>query len=164
MTVLQDRLSRLPTASPFAPTIRPLKSLSSATGLLAPGSPERPARQGSRTNLPALAALTIRPRSVVVKEMTVRPQVPKPTHVPALAKQKRFPVAAIDFSKKDVGLPYGVPRKISARTLKELAGGSRTDQLLKHTRSGWEFVPDSTLIDLSDNAVVYKAAGLTIFS
>jgi hypothetical protein len=96
--------------------------------------------------------------------MTVRLHVPRPTHVPTLEKQKRFPVASIDFSKKDVGLPYGVPRKVTAGTLKQLAGGSPADQLLKSTRSGWAFVPDSTLIDLTDNSAIYKVAGLTIFS
>jgi hypothetical protein len=164
MTALQERLSSLPSTRPDKPLIRPLKSLSSAAGRLPATLPERSGRQAPRASLPGLGELTTRPRSVVVRDVTVRPQVPKPTHVPALAKQKRFPVAAVDFSKKDVGLPYGVPRKISARTLKELAGGSRADQLLKSTRSGWEFVPDSTLIDLSDNSVVYKVAGLTIFS
>ena len=81
-----------------------------------------------------------------------------------LKKQERFPVAALDFSKKDVGLPYGVPRRVSARTLKELAGGGRADRLLKKTPAGWEFVEDSTFVDLSDNKVQFKLGRLTIFS
>ena len=164
MTALQERLSSLPGTRPAKPLIRPLKAFRSATDRLPATLIERHDRQAPTVNLPGRGELTTRPRSVAVRDVTVRPRVPNPTHVPALAKQKRFPVAAIDFSKKDVGLPYGAPRKISARTLKELAGGSRTDQLLKSTRSGWQFVPDSTLIDLADNAVVYKVAGLTIFS
>ena len=164
MTALQERLSSLPSTGPDKSLIRPLKSFTPATGRLPVKLPERHERPASRASLSGVGELTTRPRSVVVRDVTVRPQLPRPTHVPALAEQKRFPVAAIDFSKKDVGLPYGVPRKVTARTLKELAGGSRTDQLLKATRSGWEFVPDATLIDLSDSSVVYKVAGLTIFS
>ena len=164
MTALQERLSSFPRRRPTKPLVRPLKSFGSAPGLLPVKLRDRHDGPASSPNLPALTTLTTRPRSVALSNVTVHPRVPKPSHVPTLPKQRRFPVAALDFSKQDVGLPYGAPRKVTARTLKELAGGSRTDQLLKNTRSGWEFVPDSTLIDLSDNSVVYKVAGLTIFS
>ena len=96
--------------------------------------------------------------------MIVRPSTPLVRRVPELKKPQRFPVAALDFSKKDVGLPYGAPRRITARTLKELAGGGRTDRLLKHTPAGWEFVEDAVLVDLSDNTQQFKLGRLTIFS
>ena len=164
MTALQERLSSFPRTRPTKPLVRPLKSFGSASDRLPVKLLERHEGSASSPNLPIATTLATRPRSVTLSDVTIRPRVPKPSHVPTLAKQRRFPVAALDFSKKDVGLPYGAPRMVTARTLKELAGGKRTDQLLKNTRSGWEFVPDSTLIDLSDGSVVYKVAGLTIFS
>jgi hypothetical protein len=84
--------------------------------------------------------------------------------VPDLAKPQRFPVASIDLSRADVGLPYGVPRKVNAATLKKIAGGRRSDRLLKKTPLGWEFVADDVMIDLSDSSVEFKLGRLTIFS
>ena len=164
MTALQDRLSSLPTSRAAKPLARPLKSFDPAPRRMSAKLVDRHQTPVSTVNLSAVRDLTSRPRSVDVRDLTVRPHVPRPTQVPALEKQKRFPVASVDFSKSDVGLPYGAPRKISAAALKQLAGGGRTDQLLRSTRSGWEFVPDATLIDLTDNSAIYKVAGLTIFS
>ena len=164
MTALQERLSSLPTSRAAKPLARPLKSFDSAPRRMPAKLADRHQGPVSAVDLSPVQDLTTRTRSVAVREMTVRLHVPRPTHVPTLEKQKRFPVASIDFSKKDVGLPYGVPRKVTAATLKQLAGGTLTDQLLKSTRSGWAFVPDSTLIDLTDNSAIYKVAGLTIFS
>jgi hypothetical protein len=84
--------------------------------------------------------------------------------VPSLAPPPRYPVRALDFSKRDVGLPYGVPRVINAATLKRLAGGQSADRLLKNTRAGWVFVPDADLIDLTDSSQEYRLGRLTIFS
>jgi hypothetical protein len=86
------------------------------------------------------------------------------TRVPALQAPRRFPVASIDLSRRDVGLPYGVPRYVNAATLKAIAGGRSFDRLLKKTPAGWEFVNNDTLIDLTDSAQEYRLGRLTIFS
>jgi hypothetical protein len=86
------------------------------------------------------------------------------TRVPVLAKPRRFPVASIDLSRADVGLPYGIPRWVNAATLKALAGGKPFDRLLKKTPSGWAFVADQTMVDLADKTVEFKLGQLTIFS
>ena len=86
------------------------------------------------------------------------------THVPTLPKQTRFPVASIDFSRRDVGLPFGVPRYVNAATLKAIAGGKRFDRLLKKTDAGWKFVDNDTMIDLTDGSREFKLGKLTIFS
>ena len=104
------------------------------------------------------------PPALPLSDVAIRVRTPQPQTVPTLGEQKRFPVATLDFSKKDVGLPYGVPRRITARTLKQLAGGRWTDQLLRKTSAGWEFVDDSAMIDLADNSVQFKLGRLTIFS
>ena len=163
MSAIQERLSSLPLtrSGGLAKALNRTIGDQHRRGILLM---DRPRAVAPAVVLPSVRNLTQSVLSVTVRDVTVRPHVPRAGHVPVLAKPKRFPVASIDFSKKDVGLPYGVPRRVTARTLKELAGGRRTDQLLKSTRSGWEFVPDSTMIDLSDNTVVFKVAGLTIFS
>lgn len=86
------------------------------------------------------------------------------THVPPLQAPQRFPVASIDLSRRDVGLPYGVQRYVNAATLKAIAGGRPVDRLLKKTRSGWEFVQNDAMIDLTDGAQEYRLGRLTIFS
>jgi hypothetical protein len=84
--------------------------------------------------------------------------------VPLLEAPQRFPVASIDLSRSEVGLPYGIPRYVNAATLKVIAGGRWIDSLLKKTRSGWEFVQNDALIDLTDGAQEYRVGRLTIFS
>lgn len=86
------------------------------------------------------------------------------THVPSLRKQTRFPVASIDSSRRDVGLPFGVPRHVNAATLKAIAGGKTFDRLLKKTDVGWEFVENDAMIDLTDGSQEFKLGKLTIFS
>jgi hypothetical protein len=86
------------------------------------------------------------------------------TPVPRVDAPRRFPVASIDLSRRDVGLPYGVPRFVNAATLKAIAGGRTVDQLLKKTHDGWEFVPDDTRIDLTDPLQEFRLGKLTIFS
>lgn len=86
------------------------------------------------------------------------------THVPLLRAPERFPVASMDLTRRDVGLPYGVPRYVNAATLKAIAGGRFVDRLLKKIRSGWEFVENDAMIDLSDGAQEYRLGRLTIFS
>lgn len=86
------------------------------------------------------------------------------TQVPGLDPQQRFPISAIDFSRRDVPLPYGIPRHVNAATLKVIAGGRRFDSLLKRTGSGWEFVEDKTVIDLRDGSQEFRLGRLTIFS
>lgn len=87
-----------------------------------------------------------------------------PAHVPGLPAPRRFPVASMDLSRKDVALPYGVGRHVNAATVKAIAGGRRSDRLLKKTPAGWEFVPNETLIDLTDNTQEFRLGRLTIFS
>lgn len=86
------------------------------------------------------------------------------TRVPPLQPQQRFPVASIDLSRRDVPLPYGIKRYVNAATLKAIAGGRPVDRLLKKTRSGWEFVQNDVLIDLTDGSQEYRLGRLTIFS
>ena len=117
------------------------------------------------TELPPVGGALVRTvPTITAGDVAIRPLTPQVQRVPQLRKLERFPVASLDFSKEDVGLPYGVPRRISARTLKELAGGGWTDQLLTKTPAGWEFVEDSAMVDLSDNKVQFKLGRLTIFS
>lgn len=86
------------------------------------------------------------------------------TRVPPLQAPQRFPVASIDLSRRDVGLPYGIQRYVNAATLKAIAGGRLVDRLLKKTRTGWEFVQNDAMIDLTDGAQEYRLGRLTIFS
>ena len=94
----------------------------------------------------------------------VNPPAPKLERVSQPSQRRRFPLASIDLSRRDVGLPYGVPRRVNAATLKRIAGGQRFDRLLRKTTSGWEFVSDDTMIDLQDNSIEFKLGRLTIFS
>src|SRR5688500_7986412 len=61
--------------------------------------------------------------------------------VSALPSKRPFPIA-LDFSRKEVRLPFGVPRYINAVTLREIAGGGSSDQLMKKVGGAWEFVED----------------------
>lgn len=117
----------------------------------------------------ALAAHTL---SVLVPRLERGPILPasvnlgsrQVTRVPPLQAPHRFPVASIDLSRSDVGLPYGIPRYVNAATLKAIAGGRRVDRLLMKTRSGWEFVQNDAVIDLTDGSQEYRLGRLTIFS
>ena len=164
MKTIQERIMSISAQYSGRTLADPLAATRSASSRL-PVLAERRPNPTRLATLPAVAGtLTRTAPAITVRDVTVRPHTPQVQRVPVLKKQERFPVAALDFSKKDVGLPYGVPRRVSARTLKELAGGGRTDQLLKKTPAGWEFVEDSTLVDLSDNKVQFKLGRLTIFS
>lgn len=110
------------------------------------------------------SALVPRRGAVPVLPVDVRLTTRQVRHVPQLAKPRRFPVASIDLSRADVGLPYGIPRHVNAATLKALAGGRRFDNLLRKTSAGWELVSDDTVIDLSHNSAEFKLGRLTIFS
>ena len=103
------------------------------------------------------------PHLATTNVMPARLRNKPPAPIAPLAP-KRFPVAPIDLSRPDVALPFGLPRRVRAATLKSLAGGHATDQLLRKTLSGWEFVEDSSVIDLSDNSVEFRVGRLTIFS
>ena len=98
----------------------------------------------------------------VPARLTVRTRPTGP--LPALPVQRRFPVASVDFSRKDAALPFGTPRFVSATTLKRLAGGRRVDQLLRQVGHQWEFVDDHARIDLTDATQQFKLGRLTIFS
>jgi len=87
----------------------------------------------------------------------------QPTSVPMLATPRRFPVAAIDFSRTEIVVPFGA-RYVNAATLKRMAGGSSFDQLLKKTAAGWTFVPDGARVDLTDGTQEFRLGQLTIFS
>ena len=119
-------------------------------------APTLPA-QGLSVLVPSLDRTPVLPAGVNLGSRRV-------THVPPLQTPRRFPVASIDFSRSNVGLPYGVPRYVNAATLKAIAGGRLFDRLLKKTRSGWEFVQNDTLIDLTDGSQEYRLGRLTIFS
>ena len=86
------------------------------------------------------------------------------TPVPRVGARRRLPVASIDLSRRDISLPYGVPRFVNVATLKAIAGGRPTDQLLKKTESGWEFVPNDMRIDVTDGSQEFRLGRLTIFS
>ncbi|HLG56876.1 MAG TPA: hypothetical protein VI485_16175 [Vicinamibacterales bacterium] len=73
-------------------------------------------------------------------------------------------MASIDFSRPDIGLPYGIPRHINAATLKTIAGGRSVDRLLRKTGAGWVFVRDEEMVDLADGSQEYRLGRLTIFS
>ncbi len=45
----------------------------------------------------------------------------RPTHGPYVDAPRRFPVASLDLSRQDIGLPYGVPRFVNAATLKVIS-------------------------------------------
>ena|ERR1700683_2485521 len=94
----------------------------------------------------------------------LRVRTPSAANVPKLPKQQRFPVASIDLTRPDVALPFGVPPLVSVATLKGLAGGRATDQLLKNTPRGWEFIPDDAMVDLRDRSAEFRLGRLTIFS
>jgi hypothetical protein len=85
-------------------------------------------------------------------------------HVPILKAPRRFPVASLDLSRKDVSLPYGLGRYANAATVKAIAGGGRFDRLMRKTAGGWEFVADGTRIDLTDGAQEFRVGRVTIFS
>jgi hypothetical protein len=71
----------------------------------------------------------------------------------------------IDFSQKDVRLPFGVPRFVNASTLRAMAdGGIAAGRLLKKVGSVWEFVPDETVIDLNDRSARFRLGRITIYS
>jgi hypothetical protein len=144
-----------------ADPVRPSRSLCVADAPLEEAlTPRR--RAGAITNLHRFAGVPrIGTLSVAV---TTGTSVPRPTHVPPLNTPRRFPVASIDLSRREVGLPYGVPRFVNAATLKAIAGGRPFDRLLKKTRAGWEFVPNDTRIDLTDASQEFRLGRLTIFS
>jgi hypothetical protein len=110
------------------------------------------------------AALVPRPPSKTVLPSSISVTAPNVKYVPPLEKLRRFPVASIDLSRADVGLPYGTPRRVNAATLKVLAGGQKADSLMKKTQDGWVFVDDDAMIDLADNSLEFKLGRLTIFS
>lgn len=117
----------------------------------------------SVTDLTRVAALSpLRSNLSVPVKVGIRNR--RIAHVPALDVPRRFPVSSIDLSRRAVGLPYGVPRYVNAATLKAIAGGRRLDRLLKKTHLGWEFVPNETQIDLTDDSQEFRLGRLTIFS
>ena len=121
-----------------------------------------PTRGGS-AHLP-VASLILSGTAVATLPAMPRFKSRQVTHVPTLPKQTRFPVASIDFSRRDVGLPFGVPRYVNAATLKAMAGGKKFDRLLKQTGTDWAFVDNDTMIDLTDSSQEFKLGKLTIFS
>ena len=138
-----------------------LAGLSSRTAALELADALQPARRRAAVDLTSAVPLGRRAPHVLEP---VRPRARRATVVPSLAPLPKFPVASIDLSKKDVTLPYGIGKYTNAATLKIIAGGHRTDQLLRRTRAGWEFVPDGTRIDLTDNRQEFRLGQLTIFS
>lgn len=109
-----------------------------------------------------LATIAPTPPSVAIP--AVQPRVRQLQRVQRLRKPRRFPVASLDLSRKDIGVPYGAPKLVNAATVKVLAGGRSFDRLLKRTASGWEFMPDHAVVDLSDASQEYRLGRLTIFS
>jgi hypothetical protein len=101
------------------------------------------------SDLPSVCALA--PRSRRLRAITTLPTT------------RRFPVT-IDFSRRDVRLPFGVPRFVNAATLRVMAGGRRSDQLLKKVGGAWQFVDDATMIDLDNATVQFRLGRLTIYS
>jgi hypothetical protein len=97
--------------------------------------------------------------------------LPMPVHRPeagvrrvrTLPEERRFPMT-LDLSRKDVQLPFGVPRFINAATLRAIAGGRRSDQLLKKVGGAWEFVEDDTMIDLTNPREEFRLGRLNILS
>lgn len=122
-----------------------------------------PLTRGGSANL-QVASLMPSVRGLAPLPHSLRFEGRQVTHVPSLRKQTRFPVASIDFSRRDVGLPFGVPRYVNAATLKAIAGGKMFDRLLKKTDAGWEFVNNNAMIDLTDGSQEFKLGKLTIFS
>ena len=58
-----------------------------------------------------------------------------------------------DLRRREVMLPFGLTTattRITARTLINLVGGTRKDQLLKKVGDRWDFVPNREVIDLND--------------
>jgi hypothetical protein len=86
------------------------------------------------------------------------------TQVPILKAPRRFPVASLDLSRKDVALPYGLKRYASAGVVKAIAGGSRFDRLMRKTGDGWEFMADGTRIDLTDGSQEFRVGQVVVFS
>jgi len=80
-----------------------------------------------------------------------------------LSEPDRFPIT-IDFSRTEVRLPFGVPQFANAATLRVMAGGRSSDQLMKKVDGVWEFVSDKTMIDLSNSSEHYRLGRLTILS
>ena len=127
--------------------------------------------RSSKIGLPRGGSANLRVASMMPSGAAIATLPPMPrfrsrqvTYVPTLPKQTRFPVASIDFSRRDVGLPFGVPRYVNAATLKTIAGGKKFDRLLRKTGAGWEFVDNDTMIDLTDGSEEFKLGKLTIFS
>lgn len=146
------------------PGRKPTQSLSR------PNFRERPEAQLPAVRPPAVAGLSLsRPPSKVstgltfpglVRFATRRASVPVVGELPA---QERFPML-IDFSQREVRLPFGVPRFVNAATLRAMAGDGRATRLLKMVGNTWEFVPDESLIDLDDRSVQFRLGRLTIYS
>jgi len=84
--------------------------------------------------------------------------------VAALPEIERFPVASPDNTKTDVALPFGVPRHVSAGTLKRLAGGTAVDTMLELINGAWDFVSDDARIDLKDRSRVFRVGRALILS
>ena len=84
--------------------------------------------------------------------------------VAALPETERFPVASPDNTKADVALPFGVPRHVSAGTLKRLAGGTAADTMLELINGAWDFVSDDARIDLKDRSRVFRVGRALILS
>lgn len=95
---------------------------------------------------------------------SVQPRTRVVAHVPTLRAPRRFPVASLDLTRKDVSLPYGLGRYATAGAVKAIAGGRRFDRLMRKTGGGWEFVADGTRIDLTDGSQEFRLGRLTIFS
>lgn len=153
-------------------------SINSATTALSRRSPKprqlslnRVGREGARrpmtclTSMPRSHGLAMPGSARLSGPPTIAGiNVPRPQRPPSLPNPRRFPVASLDMSKRDVGLPYGVPRVINAATLKRIAGARVGEQLLKNTPGGWVFVSDEALIDLTDSTQEYRVGRLAIFS
>jgi hypothetical protein len=136
-------------------------------------------RQGALAPMPALSSVnratavdlrttitaqTYRVRLQLARVPKQRPVnlVNRPIH--SLPEQQRFPLT-IDFSRKDVRLPFGVPRFVNAATLRTMAGRENgSSRLLKKIGNAWEFVADDSMIDLEDRSVQFRLGQVTILS
>src|SRR5207248_385860 len=63
-----------------------------------------------------------------------------------------------------VGLPYGMPQFVNARTLKAICGVNRADVLFRKIGDRWEICPDSLRVDLADRTQMFRIGKLQIYS
>ena len=119
-----------------------------------------------RVDTPPVHAPLVRRPTRQLPRLTRRSSV-APAILRQLSDPPKFTIRGIDLRDKAITLPFGMDvktRRITAKTLMKLAGGTRRHELLKQVGDGWIFVDPSAVIDLSDESVRYRLGVVEILS